>query len=163
AVAAPDHAGGRRHPRCHVLRPGLPAADLAGAKHGGRNCLPAGDAAPATSDRVGNTTREEGRTDPQLEFLIMIENKPALQPLGGMPGREAEAFAEFRTFLQRAPGAPKRLRDEAEKQLGRLKPSVGRLAISTTPEGAQVIIDGSPAGASPFAETVVVAPGVHRL
>src|SRR6266404_1430568 len=28
------------------------------------------------------------------------------QALGGMPGREAEAFAEFRTFLQRAPGAP---------------------------------------------------------
>jgi hypothetical protein len=85
------------------------------------------------------------------------------QALGGMSGREAEAFAEFRTFLQRAPGAPKRLRDEADKQLGRLKPSVGLLAISTTPEGAQVIIDGNPAGASPFAETVVVAPGVHRL
>ncbi|HXI56350.1 MAG TPA: PEGA domain-containing protein [Polyangia bacterium] len=85
------------------------------------------------------------------------------QALGGMPGREAEAFTEFRTFLQRAPGAPKRLRDEAEKQLGRLKPSVGRLAISTMPEGAQVSIDGNPAGASPFAEAVVVAPGVHRL
>jgi hypothetical protein len=57
-------------------------------------------------------------------------------------------FAGRRYLMPAPPAAP-------------LPPPAGRLAITTSPDGARVIVDGEPRGVSPL--NLTVSPGVHML
>jgi len=73
------------------------------------------------------------------------------------------AATHYRQFLAGAGEVDAKLRAEAEKRLEGVKLNIGVLALTITPEGAQVAIDGNPVGTAPLAEPLFLAPGEYAL
>jgi hypothetical protein len=85
------------------------------------------------------------------------------QALGALPGREAEAYREFDLFVERVPTAAPEVARSARNERERLRARLGFLRVETTSAGAEIRIDGAPAGIAPLARSVPVAPGDHDV
>ena len=72
----------------------------------------------------------------------------------------AEAIAGFEAYLAGVPNAPDRAAVEARLTALRQRP--GRVAVSSTPPGALIVVDGNATTDRTPAE-VSVAPGTHRI
>ncbi len=77
--------------------------------------------------------------------------------------RPLDAARHYRGFLAAAPDADPKLRADAEQRLETVKLSIGVLALAVTPEGAEIVIDGTSAGASPLTAPLFLAPGEYTL
>jgi len=75
-------------------------------------------------------------------------------------GHTLEALAHFKQFTSTSPGGD----DEASarRHVAELMVQVGHVDVAA-PAGAQVVVDGTPAGVAPLAEPVDVLPGRHHL
>lgn len=79
-------------------------------------------------------------------------------------GDDAGALAFYRDYLRRAPEAPDRARIEKrvhELELALRARGVQQVTVTSTPERATVVIDGTPVGITPW--TGQIAPGQHRV
>src|SRR5688572_18063577 len=74
-----------------------------------------------------------------------------------------EVATHFRAFLAQAPDADAKMRADAEKRLENAKMNIGVLALTITPEGAQVAIDGNVVATAPLADPLFLAPGEVTL
>jgi tetratricopeptide (TPR) repeat protein len=77
-------------------------------------------------------------------------------------GRPVDAARTYRLFLDRAGSnvSDEALR-KAEREIARLRPMIGELAIATTPNGAEVRVDGELVGSSPIRWPIAVRPGAR--
>jgi hypothetical protein len=75
-------------------------------------------------------------------------------------GKVLVALGHFREFARVVPVGDDRI--GADKHIGELMLQTGRLDI-LAPAGAQVIVDGAPAGIAPLGDPVDVLPGRHHL
>lgn len=70
------------------------------------------------------------------------------------------ALGHFKQFVRVGPASDDR--SVAERHIGDLMGQTGHLDV-TAPTGAQVMLDGAPAGAAPLGDTLDVLPGKHHL
>ena len=77
--------------------------------------------------------------------------------------RPAEALQAFQRFLDEAPQAPAESRAEAKQAVATLMSALGRLTIVCPVSGADVSIDGKPAGVTPLAGPIWATPGQHQI
>lgn len=75
-------------------------------------------------------------------------------------GNVLSALGHFKHFARVAPGGDDR--SVAEKHIGELMGQTGHIDIAA-PTGAQVVLDGSPAGTAPLGDAIDVLPGKHRV
>jgi hypothetical protein len=75
-------------------------------------------------------------------------------------GHALDAIAHFKQFASGVPGSDDRA--SAEKHIGELAGQIGRLEVVAA-VGAQVVVDGAPAGIAPLGDPIDVAPGHHRV
>jgi hypothetical protein len=75
-------------------------------------------------------------------------------------GHLLEALDHFRQYARNAAGPDDHA--NADKHIAALAAQTTHLEIAA-PAGAQIVLDGNPAGAAPLAEAVDVLPGPHRL
>ncbi|MBI2894895.1 MAG: PEGA domain-containing protein [Deltaproteobacteria bacterium] len=79
-------------------------------------------------------------------------------------GRPADAVTAFRRFLHDGGSeVPAAARREAERQIRSLGASVGDLLLAVDPAGAEVLIDGNPAGTIPVPWPIAVQPGSRLI
>jgi hypothetical protein len=74
-----------------------------------------------------------------------------------------DAARHFSAFLRESPTASPVERGEAERGLAAARTKLGRLQISVSASGAEVLIDNEPVGQSPLPEPVDVGPGAHAV
>jgi tetratricopeptide (TPR) repeat protein len=74
-----------------------------------------------------------------------------------------EVATHLRTFLAQAPDADAKMRADAEKRLENAKLSIGVLALTIQPDGAQVTIDGNVVGTAPLADPLFLPPGEFAM
>ena len=78
-------------------------------------------------------------------------------------GEDAEALSDFERFLDEAPYAPKRSRDEATRAAEVLRPKLAYLEIEVQDAGSAVALDGHDVGESPLPRPLIVTPGAHEV
>jgi hypothetical protein len=78
-------------------------------------------------------------------------------------GRPADAMEAFERFLAEATDASALSVSEAEKSVAELRMKLGRLTIECSMSGAEIEVDGKPAGVAPIPKPLWVAPGQHRI
>ncbi len=79
-------------------------------------------------------------------------------------GRVPESVVMYRRFLSEGgDDLPARARDEARREIARLRPSIADVAMAIEPAGAEVRIDGRTVGVSPLAWPIAVSPGQTTL
>jgi PEGA domain-containing protein len=78
-------------------------------------------------------------------------------------GHAADAVNDLERFLDEAPYAPKESRDEAERSIASLRPSVAYLELATDDVGSRIAVDGRKIGEAPLARPMAVAPGAHEV
>ncbi|MBV9945896.1 MAG: hypothetical protein JOZ69_03510, partial [Myxococcales bacterium] len=91
------------------------------------------------------------RKPPILWNLALAEEKS---------GHPVEAVSHFRLFARLAASSEDRA--GAEKHIAALAGQVGRLDVDA-PAGAEIVVDGVPAGVAPWAQPLDVSPGHHRV
>jgi len=79
-------------------------------------------------------------------------------------GRAPESVMMYRRFLSEGGDElPARARDEARREIARLRPSIADVALAIEPAGAEVRIDGRVVGVAPLGWPVAVSPGQTTL
>ena len=94
---------------------------------------------------------------PDLAILLKVANMEEKLE------RWFDAALHYRRFLAEATDPSAADKAEAESHLEALKLHLGVLTLAVTPEGAAVVIDGTPVGTAPLAEPILLAPGEHTL
>lgn len=74
-----------------------------------------------------------------------------------------DVATHLRLFLAGVPDADAKMKADAEKRLENAKLNIGVIALSVTPEGAQISIDGNVVGTAPLAEPLFLAPGEYTM
>lgn len=74
-----------------------------------------------------------------------------------------DVATHFRAFLAGVPDADPKMKADAEKRLENAKLNIGVLALSITPDGAQISIDGNVVGTSPLTEPLFLGPGEYTM
>ncbi|MFH1438787.1 MAG: PEGA domain-containing protein [Pseudomonadota bacterium] len=101
------------------------------------------------------------------KFYELSSNWVVLYNIGQahwMLGQHCEAMAAFKKYLLLGGKIIKaQQRDEVYGFLDELEEKASFIDLSVSPEGALVVMDGTRAGAAPFAEPVCVEPGIHEL
>jgi hypothetical protein len=126
-------------------------------------------AAAVSALREGNRLLETGRAADALarfQDAFRLSGSPKLlynigQAERELPGHEVDAYESFNRYLDQALDAAPGTRAEAERMRSELRRKLGFLSVTTTPAGAQVMVDGAIRGAAPL--TVTLSPGTHRL
>lgn len=96
----------------------------------------------------------------------LVHNPKVLFPIATAEeklGRWVDAAGHYRSFLADAGDIDAKLRAEAERRLENVKFNLGVLALSVTPDGAQISIDGAVVGTSPLAAPLFLAAGEYTL
>jgi hypothetical protein len=78
-------------------------------------------------------------------------------------GRPLEAREAYQKFLDEALGAARDDRTDAQKWLEELQKTLGQVTVRCQIDGAEIIVDGKPAGKSPLVRPVWVTPGRHEV
>ena len=91
--------------------------------------------------------------------IIQFDRAQALRAMG----RPIDAATALDAFLGGPTEAVAERRREAEEQLKRLDETVGHLRILSEVAGAEVVMDGTPVGKTPFAKTLRAMPGTHEV
>jgi hypothetical protein len=78
-------------------------------------------------------------------------------------GRNAEALGWFRRFLDEATDAAPAPRAQAERLVSELQAQVASVEIACETDGAEVSVDGRPAGKTPLPKPLLVDPGPHQI
>jgi tetratricopeptide (TPR) repeat protein len=78
-------------------------------------------------------------------------------------GEEVEALSDFERFLDEAPYAPKRSREEATRAAEALRPKLAYLDVDAEDAGSTIRVDGKEVGTAPLPRPIVVAPGSHEI
>jgi hypothetical protein len=78
-------------------------------------------------------------------------------------GRQAAALEAFEAFLADASHPPSGKREQAQSHQTDLRTRVARLDASALPLGAEVGVDGSGRGRTPFARSIYLDPGPHEI
>jgi hypothetical protein len=137
---------------------GLAAPARADPRTDARDRLEEGSVLYRKGDYQGALRKfEEARTlypSPKIYFNL----GQALNRLG----RSAAALDAFERFLAEAPDAAAERRRDAEVLLNELRPRVGFVRVLAEP-GAEIAVDGQPAGTAPLRRTIPVDPGSHQL
>jgi hypothetical protein len=74
-----------------------------------------------------------------------------------------EAARHFASYLRESTSASASERAEAEKGLAAARAKIGRLQITVSTNGADVLVDNEPVGQSPLNDAVDVSPGAHAV
>jgi hypothetical protein len=75
-------------------------------------------------------------------------------------GKVLAALGHFKEFVRAVPVGDDRI--SADKHIGELMGQTGHLDV-LAPAGAQVVVDGTPAGMAPLGDSVDVLPGRHHV
>jgi hypothetical protein len=78
-------------------------------------------------------------------------------------GRSLEAHDAYQKFLDEATSASPEDRADAEASVKKLRRSLGLLTVLCEVAGAEVAVDGKPAGRAPLPNPVWVTPGRHQV
>lgn len=81
-------------------------------------------------------------------------------------GRYRDAAAHLTLFLRASRQIPEvsaRERAAHEELLARAAARVGEIAVTVDPPGAEILLDGEPAGRAPLADPLFVDPGRHHI
>lgn len=78
-------------------------------------------------------------------------------------GQYARAWLTLRAYLTGASSAPEERRRLVERQLVALATETAELRVDVSVPGAEISVDGEPAGVSPRAEPIRLDPGSHRV
>jgi len=78
-------------------------------------------------------------------------------------GRTVEALDFYERYLAETPGAPAKLRAEAQQRIGDLEKSVASIEIRADGPGREVTVDGKSQGVTPLQRRVRVLPGPHQI
>jgi hypothetical protein len=76
--------------------------------------------------------------------------------------RPLEALESFERFLAEARDAPATARQEAERLVAELRGRVGRVEVTASVAGAEIVLDGRSFGVAPR-PPIRVAPGLHQI
>jgi hypothetical protein len=78
-------------------------------------------------------------------------------------GRPVDAVAAFDRFLREAGDAPPETLAEARRSSAELKTKLGQITVASAIDGAEVTVDGKPAGSTPLGERIWTTPGHHQV
>ena len=78
-------------------------------------------------------------------------------------GRPVEAVAAFDRFLDGAGDAPPETLAEARRSAAELKAKLGHIKITCPIDGAEISVDGKPAGSTPLGQNVWTTAGRHQV
>jgi tetratricopeptide (TPR) repeat protein len=95
----------------------------------------------------------EAYSDPQIYFPIA----QAEQRLG----RFVDALQHYQDLLSDSKALSPQLRTQVQARLDEVRKNLAALVLEIEPSGADVVIDGKPAGRSPMSQPIFIEPGQH--
>lgn len=95
----------------------------------------------------------EAYPDPQIYFPIA----QAEQRLG----RFVEALQHYQELLSDSKALSPQLRAQVQARLDEVRKNLAALVLDVEPSGADILVDGKPAGRSPMTQPIFIEPGQH--
>lgn len=100
-----------------------------------------------------------------LQAYALTKNPAILFNLGQTSlklGDPLRALRSFEQFLKDAPNAPPDQRTRAQTGITEARRALGSIEV-TAPDGADIAVDGEPAGRAPLAAPIPATPGEHAV